>query len=40
MGFDRFTRLDILGSHGIARHWHLSRPSPGGNTWVPNGSGR
>jgi hypothetical protein len=40
MGFYCFTRLDILGSHGIARHWHLSRPSPGGNTWVPDGSGR
>jgi hypothetical protein len=40
MGYYFFTHLDIDGSHGIARHWHMSRPSPHGNTWVPDGSGQ
>jgi hypothetical protein len=38
MGYYFFTHLDIIGSHGIARHWHMSLPSPRGNTWVPNAS--
>jgi hypothetical protein len=35
MGYYWFSRLDIIGSHGVNRHWHMSRPSPRGSTWVP-----
>jgi hypothetical protein len=35
MGYHWFSRLDIIGSHGISTHWHMSRPSPRGSTWVP-----
>jgi hypothetical protein len=35
MGYYWFSRVDIIGSHSIIMHWHMSRPSPHGSTWVP-----
>jgi hypothetical protein len=36
MGYHWFSHLRIKNSHGAASNYHMSRPSPRGNTWVPD----
>lgn len=36
MGYHWFSHLHIKNSHGAASNYHMSRPSPRGNTWIPD----